>query len=97
MRILLKCHTQDPVPVYITGNHPTLGNWDVGCALSMQLEQDGHNERAWSAVLDLEPGQSIEYKFVKKQGDNGVQWESGYNRTCTAVPGMSSISDAFRN
>lgn len=98
MRILLKCHTHDIAPVFITGNQPALGNWDVNRALPMQLEQDGPSERAWSAVLDLEPGQSIEYKFIKKHdGGHNVQWESGYNRTCTAVLGISSISDSFRN
>ena len=27
---------------------------------------------------------------------HGLEWENGWNRTCTAVPGISSISDTFR-
>lgn len=96
MKILFKCHTADDAPVYIAGNHPAVGDWDPARALAMQVQADGGNGgRYWSAVLDLEPGRTIEYKFVKKS-DAGVQWESGWNRTYTAVPGIGSISDTFR-
>ena len=95
MKILIKCHTSDSTPVFITGGHPSLGEWDTARALAMQLQVDGQDARSWSAVLDLEPGSTIEYKFVKK-GQNGVEWENGWNRTYTAVPGISSISDTFR-
>jgi alpha-amylase len=97
MKILFKCHCADGMPVFITGNHPALGEWDTNRALPMQLQNDGNGGgREWSAVLDLEPGRTIEYKFVKK-GDHGhVQWESGWNRTYTAVAGIGSISDTFR-
>ena len=95
MKILFKCHTTDGTPVYIAGNHPALGEWDTNRALPMQLQNDNNGGRSWSAMLDLEPGRTIEYKFVKK-GDGHVRWESGWNRTCTAVPGIGSISDEFR-
>ena len=97
MKILFKCYSADGAPVYITGNHPALGEWDPGRAMPMQLQNDEQNGgRAWSAVLDLEPGRTIEYKFVKRIDGNGVQWENGWNRTYTAVPGIGSISDSFR-
>lgn len=95
MKILFKCHSHDATPVYVAGNHPALGDWDPVRAMAMQLQTDGHDGRAWSAVLELEPGRTLEYKFVKKS-DSGFQWESGWNRTCTAVPGIGSISDTFR-
>jgi glucoamylase len=95
MKILLKCHTADSSPVFIAGNQPMLGAWDVARALPMQLQADGHDGSAWTASLDLEPGQTIEYKFIKKVHGE-VHWEAGSNRMCTAVSGVSSISDSFR-
>ena len=95
MKILFKCHSHDAAPVFVTGNHPVLGDWDPGRAMPMQLQTDGQDGRAWSAVLELEPGRTLEYKFIKKS-DAGAQWESGGNRTYTAVPGIGSISDTFR-
>jgi alpha-amylase len=97
MKILIKCHTPDGGPVYIAGNHPSLGDWDPGRAMAMQLQNgSAGGGTSWSAVLDLEPGRTVEYKFVKRSDAGGVQWENGWNRTYTAVPGISSISDEFR-
>ena len=97
MKILIKCHTPDGGPVYIAGNHPSLGDWDPSRAMAMQLQTGSANGgTSWSAVLDLEPGRTVEYKFVKRTDGGGVQWENGWNRTYTAVAGISSISDEFR-
>src|SRR3954469_9265339 len=99
MRILFKCHSADATPVYITGNHPALGEWDTNRAMAMQLQHDGNGGGGgceWSAVRDLEPGRTIEYKFVKKSDRGQTQWESGWNRNYTAVSGIGSISDSFR-
>ncbi len=95
MKILLKCVTYDGWPVFITGNHPSLGNWDTNGALPMQLETDSQGRREWSSHLELAPGQTVEYKFIKK-ADDAVHWEAGGNRVYTAVLGPSSISDTFR-
>jgi hypothetical protein len=96
MRILFKCTSADEMPVYITGNHPSLGEWDVSRAMPMQVQtEEGNGARDWSAVVELEPGRTIEYKFIKKSGDHTI-WEGGWNRFYTAVPGTSSISDGFR-
>src|SRR5688572_12398928 len=96
MRILFKCQSSDTTPIFITGNHPALGEWDTSRALAMQLQNGAGGGCEWSAVLDLEPGRTIEYKFVKKPDSGQAQWESGWNRTYTAVAGIGSISDSFR-
>lgn len=97
MKILFICYSADAAPVSLSGNHPALGDWDAARAQPMQLQNDEQNGgRAWSVVLDLEPGRTIEYKFLKRHDGGHVEWEGGWNRTYTAVAGIGSISDSFR-
>src|SRR3972149_12055157 len=53
----------DSVPenssVYITGNHPALGNWNPG---EVKLEYQTGNE--WSGIFYLPEGFNLEYKFT---------------------------------
>lgn len=81
--------------LYLCGEHPSLGAWNVEKALVMQQL----DECRWAATIDasLLKGEGTEAKFIAK-GLNGVRWEEGDNRhlqfiTCTYNSnGLSSIA-----
>ena len=70
--------------LYICGNCPQLGNWNMQEAVA--LTETEPNE--WVLALDAAqlPAQ-VEYKFfVKTQGQDTVLWEEGPNRTLALPP-----------
>ncbi len=44
----------------------------------------------WSATVTLPANTAVEYKFIKKNSDGSITWESGANRTLTT--GTSAIT-----
>lgn len=86
-------HTAFGQNIYLVGNLPQLGGWDPEAALP--LTPDAYP--TWSASLALEPGQEVEFKFIKRSQGGGVVWESGPNRTW-AVPaqGQAAWSGQWR-
>ncbi len=104
MPFTLKCTTSDAWPVAIAGNTPALGQWDPQKAMKMQSQgspnaaADGQmpHPHQWVANLEVEQGQTIEYKFVKLTPDGPI-WEEGPNRLFTRVPGPTAVTDSFRH
>jgi len=84
--------TCDDSPVYVTGNTEYLGNWDPARALPLESTGSGRGGHHWSIRIPLRPGQSIEFKFIRKT----TVWESGGNRSFTAGDQNASTSDNFR-
>ncbi|GFH34978.1 carbohydrate-binding module family 20 domain-containing protein [Streptomyces pacificus] len=80
--------------IYVTGNQAALGNWNTGSALKL----DPSSYPVWKLDVDLPPGTTFEYKYVRKDGAGNVTWESGANRTAT-VPstGKVSLNDTWRS
>lgn len=79
--------------VFVVGNTPALGNWSPAAAVPLSAA----TYPVWRATVNLPPGTTVEYKYVKKYGDQ-VVWESDPNRVRT-TPGTSCTvtwSDAWR-
>src|SRR6267142_988792 len=79
--------------MYVGGNIPQLGNWDVTRAIRMVATNcAGPTCTNWSITIGIPNGASYEYKFLTRAdaspGDasNGV-WEAGPNRIGEAPPG----------
>ena len=80
--------------MYVVGNKPELGNWDVTKAVKLNwVDSD-----TWSGPVFFtsSKGQAIEYKYIMRQGGS-TTWESGSNRTYT-VPssGTGSRNENWR-
>lgn len=71
--------TQWGTSVYVVGDAPALGQWDAGRAV--RLSPDGYP--TWSTQVTLPRGASVAFKFIKKDGNGAVTWESGANRAFT--------------
>ncbi|WP_431921185.1 carbohydrate-binding module family 20 domain-containing protein [Nonomuraea jabiensis] len=65
--------------VYVVGNIPALGGWNTDQAIPLSSA----DYPIWRATLNLPPNTAIEYKYIKKDPNGTVTWESGGNRTFT--------------
>ncbi|BBF44647.1 cyclomaltodextrin glucanotransferase [Lachnospiraceae bacterium KM106-2] len=76
--------------VYIVGNTSELGNWAPASAVGPGTCA---NYPEWKVTAYLDPGQTIEFKAIKKESSSSsnVVWESGSNHTYT-VPTSGSGS-----
>ncbi|MGC4948539.1 carbohydrate-binding module family 20 domain-containing protein [Streptomyces sp. DT224] len=86
--------TQPGQNIYVTGNQPALGNWNTGSAPKL----DPATYPVWKLDVNLPAGTTFEYKYIRKDTNGNVTWESGANRTAT-VPSSGRVtlsSDVWR-
>lgn len=75
--------------VYITGDHPALGDWTKK-GPGLKLNTDGGRYPLWrtDANLELPYGLALEYKIVKRDERTGeLDWEQGDNQLLVVEPG----------
>ncbi|THA29697.1 glycosidase [Streptomyces sp. A1277] len=80
--------------IYVTGNQSALGNWNPGSALKL----DPATYPVWKLDVSMPAGTSFEYKYIRKDANGNVTWESGANRTAK-VPSSGKgtlTSDVWR-
>jgi glucoamylase len=83
--------------MYVTGNTAALGQWNPNLGLPV----DSSTYPVWKNAINLPAGQSIEYKYYRKNPDGGVTWECypghgacNANRSLTApASGPVPLSD----
>lgn len=73
--------------IYVTGDQAALGNWNPANALKL----DPATYPVWKLDVNLPAGTSFAYKYVRKDGQGNVTWESGANRTAT-VPSSGKVT-----
>ncbi|WP_214105337.1 carbohydrate-binding module family 20 domain-containing protein [Acrocarpospora catenulata] len=79
--------------VYVVGNIAALGGWNTNQAVALSSA----DYPIWRASLNLPPNTAVEYKYIKKNPDGAVTWESGSNRTFTTPPaGTHTNNDTWR-
>jgi alpha-amylase len=69
--------------VFIVGNTAALGNWNPAAAVALSSA----TYPVWRGTVSLPASTSVQYKYIKKQGDQ-VIWESDPNRT-RSTPAVS--------
>lgn len=67
--------------IYIVGNIPELGNWDPDHCTEALLNP---NYPEWFLPVSVPADTTIEFKFIKKDAQGNVIWESGSNHTITS-------------
>ncbi|MFL6077792.1 MAG: carbohydrate-binding module family 20 domain-containing protein [Mycobacteriales bacterium] len=78
--------------VYVVGSIPALGNWDPAAAVPLSSA----NYPTWTGTATLPAGITFQYKYLKKNPDNTVTWESDPNRTYTTGTGAVTLNDTWR-
>ncbi|WAL64995.1 alpha-amylase family glycosyl hydrolase [Amycolatopsis cynarae] len=79
--------------VFVVGSLPQLGNWSP--ASSVALSSAGYP--VWSASVDLPANTTFQYKYLVKNSDGTVTWESDPNRSYTTpAGGTATLGDTWR-
>jgi alpha-amylase len=79
--------------VYVVGSTPALGGWDPARAVALSSAA----YPIWKGVVSLPAPLTVEYKYLKKNRDGVVVWESDPNRA-RGVPasGALTVTDTWR-
>ncbi len=79
--------------VYVVGNTPALGGWDPARAVALSSAA----YPVWRGTAALPAGSDVEYKYLKKNRDGTVVWESDPNRArSTPTSGPLTVTDTWR-
>ncbi|MGW4276120.1 carbohydrate-binding module family 20 domain-containing protein [Streptomyces seoulensis] len=80
--------------IYVTGDNAALGGWNTGAALKL----DPASYPVWRLTASLPAGTSFAYKYLRKDANGNVTWESGANRTATVGSGgLVTLNDTWRD
>ncbi|WP_018587309.1 carbohydrate-binding module family 20 domain-containing protein [Salinispora arenicola] len=78
--------------VFVVGNVAELGSWNPDEAVALSAA----DYPVWRATVNLPSNTAIEYKYLKKNPDGFVTWESGANRSFTTPPtGTHTSTDTW--
>jgi alpha-amylase len=79
--------------VYVVGSIPALGRWNTANAVALSSA----SYPVWSAAISLPPNTTFEYKYIKKDPDGTIEWESGANRTAaTGSAATLTLNDSWK-
>jgi len=67
--------------IHIVGNLPELGGWDPAMSTEAMMCP---NYPEWFLPVSVPMGTTFEFKFIKKDSNGNVIWESGENRIFTS-------------
>lgn len=75
--------------VFLAGSIPQLGSWDTGKAVALSASDYTSANPLWKATVSLPVGTTFQYKFIKKEPDGKIVWESDPNRSYTVPTGCA--------
>jgi alpha-amylase len=79
--------------VFVVGSVPALGNWSPAGAVPMSAA----GYPVWTATITLPGSTAVQYKYIKKNPDGTVIWESDPNRSVSTPPsGTVTLNDSWR-
>jgi alpha-amylase len=78
--------------VSVVGSIPGLSGWDPN--LSVALSSATYP--VWCATVSVPANTRFEYKYIKKDPDGTVEWESDPNRAYTTGTASVSLNDTWR-
>ncbi|KAJ7057440.1 glycoside hydrolase family 13 protein [Mycena amicta] len=79
--------------IFLVGSISQLGAWDPAASLPLSAA----TYPVWTITVNLPPNTSFQYKFIRKETNGTVVWESDPNRSTTTVgSGTQTISTNWR-
>lgn len=79
--------------VYVVGSIPELGNWDPAKSLDAFHNPDPVQWNKWFLPVSVPKASTFQYKYILKDDQGNVTWESGSNRTATSSSSASGVID----
>jgi len=79
--------------IFVVGSIPELGTWAPDSSIALSAA----SYPVWTATVPLPAGTIFQYKFIRKETDGTVNWESDPNRQATvAGSGAQTLSSNWR-
>lgn len=78
--------------VYVVGSISQLGSWSTSSAIALSASSYTSSNPLWTTTISLPAGTTFEYKFIKKESDGSIVWESDPNRSYTVPTGCSGTT-----
>ncbi|GIH73724.1 alpha-amylase [Planobispora longispora] len=79
--------------VFVVGDAAELGSWNPANAVALSAA----DYPVWKATVNLPAGRTISYKYIKKNPDGSVTWESDPDRSFTTpATGTVTRTDTWR-
>ncbi|KAK4167502.1 starch binding domain-containing protein [Cladorrhinum sp. PSN259] len=83
--------------IKVVGSIPQLGSWAPASAVALSAAAYTNSNPLWTTTLNIAPGTTFTYKFIRVDSNGAVTWESDPNRSYT-VPagcvGATAVVDA---
>lgn len=76
--------------IYVVGSIPELGNWDPDKCTEAMMNP---NYPEWFLPISLPADTTLEFKFIRKDANGNVTWESGSNRVFTSTSDINGTSE----
>ncbi|PPQ83160.1 hypothetical protein CVT25_005407 [Psilocybe cyanescens] len=79
--------------IFVVGSISQLGTWAPASAIALSSA----SYPVWTATVSLPAGTTFEYKFIRKNTDGSVTWESDPNRQATVgTLGAQTLTTSWR-
>jgi glucoamylase len=78
-----------PENIYLTGSLDALRNWSPDNALLLSPA----NYPTWSISVDLPASAAVEYKYIRRDANDAVTWESDPNMIITTPARGTYVTD----
>lgn len=79
--------------IFVVGDVAALGGWDPAKAVPLSSA----SYPVWRASVALTPGSTVAYKYLRKEANGAVTWESGANRSVTVPSGGTlTLTESWR-
>lgn len=69
--------------IKIVGNTDALGSWTPEKGIVLSASEYTSDNPLWTVMVNLQPGQVVEYKYINVAADGIVNWEADPNHTFT--------------
>lgn len=76
--------------IYVVGDIAELGGWDANKSTEAMLNP---NYPGWFLPVSVPVNTSFQFKFIKKDANGNVTWETGGNRSYTSASGSTATTD----
>jgi hypothetical protein len=76
--------------ISVVGSIAALGNWNPDQAVALSAAAYTGSNPLWFGTVPVVAGTSFQYKYIKKQTDGTIVWESDPNRSLT-VPARCGV------
>jgi alpha-amylase len=78
--------------VFVVGSIAELGSWNTNNAIALSAA----TYPIWSGTATLPTNTYVEYKYIKKNPDGTITWESGANRSYTTGASNVTLNDTWK-